>query len=106
LREGVTVVILRKIANFCYCNDNDTNLNYNLQLNLINNPLRYPSSVLNKDGFDASGGFRGPKGREGVTVVISRKIANFCYCNDNETNPNYTVYVLNSSPNAHLHGEK
>ena len=82
----MTVVILRKIANFHYCNDNETNPNYNLLLKPINNPLRYPSSVLNKNGSDASGGIRGPKGREGVTVVISRKIANFCYCNDNETN--------------------
>ena len=70
-REGVTVVILRKIANFRYCNDNETNLNQKLQLKPINNPLRYPSSVVRKDGFDASGGFRRPKGREGVTVVIS-----------------------------------
>ena len=105
-REGVTVVILRKIVNFRYCNDNETNPNYNLLLKPINNPPRYPFFVLNKDGFDAPGGVRGSKGREGVTVVFLSKIANFRYCNDNETNPNYTVYVLNSSPNAHLQGEK
>jgi hypothetical protein len=95
----VTVVISRKITNFHYCNDNETNPNYNLQLKPINNPLRYPSSVLSKDGFDASDGFRGPKGREGVTVVISRKIANFHYCNDDETNPsNHLLRKPNNNP--------
>ena len=65
----MTVVISRKIANFHNCNDNETNPNYNLLLKPINNPPRYPSFVLNKDGFNASGGVRGAKGREGETVT-------------------------------------
>eukprot|EP00957_Ditylum_brightwellii_P149358 11375136-Ditylum_brightwellii.AAC.1 len=44
----------QKITNLCNCNDNETNPNYNLLIKSINNAPRYPSSVLNKDGFDAS----------------------------------------------------